>query len=351
MKVIRHPYNKKRVFSLLLIGLLLFPCIGVFAAEELEKTHTFFSTSEKETVDDVFADTIVENGKEYKLDSISYKTINKSILSENVLKKIVESENVTDIQIFAPEQELVEDGIKYTLVEIIPLGEAATHIQTVTAYTDYDYAVTDSSVPRQKKMKVTSNLTGVTHDVICNLVGVSQLDSGTWVSSYIDITFIDYDADRYIWRGKEISKADIPDLSGYESDLLASVGESAETGRITDVYWMTDEYNADGGIQRDARATLQKYVKFYRANYEGTLTETQGAKYRLQYEGVDDRQTQYKYEIKATATYHYEISDAPKTSVMYYVMAGVGILLVIGLIVALLYVLAKKQKEKKEGRE
>lgn len=351
MKVRKKFKFKRLLFSFIFSVFLVSNCLMSHAGQELIKDHTFSASSEDETKDDLFAETIVEDGKTYTLEGVTYTVVSKTpVIEERKLEKVIESDYVTDIENYTPEQVITENDVSYTFVKMESMGESAVHTQEVTAYTDYDYEVTSNNVAQQKTVSATSNMSGKTQYVTCNLAGVSQLDEGTWVSSYIDITFVNYNADVFEWRGHQISKSDAPYLSGYESDILNSVGLDSENCRITNIEWSSGEYQNNGVVQRDARATLQKFVNYYRASYSGTLKETQGTKYQLTYEGVEtiESETDFQYEIKATAVYNYEI---PKTPVLQYVMAGAGILLVIGLIIALIYVLAKKRNKNKEEQE
>ena len=176
--------------------------------------------------------------------------------------------------------------------------------------------------------------------VTCAFTGISPAGTQTAINS-ISITFSDYDAAYYNWNGNLIPRDDeTPQLAGYENELLASVG-AEEGSYITGIYWTGDPYTVDGVMYRDAAADVEQQVQLYRANYRGVINnpEERQTVYTARYEAPDPDGA-VEYTVTATASYQEQASYLP------YILGGVGILILAGLIVALLMLAAKKKKEK-----
>lgn len=211
--------------------------------------------------------------------------------------------------------------------------------QIVTAYDEYDYAVTAADVPGTKTVSAENETTGETERVTCAFTGI--IPAGTQaISNTITITFSNYDAAYYNWNGNLIPRNDeTPQLAGYENELLASVG--AEDGSyITGIYWTGDPYTVDGVMYRDAAADVAQQVQLYRANYRGVINnpEERQTVYTARYEAPDPDGA-VEYTVTATASYQEQTSYLP------YILGGVGILILTGLVIALLMLAAKKKKE------
>lgn len=328
--------NKKAVFSFLLMALLIFPLQATAAGNPLEKAVTLTGTSEEDytkQAEQAFAQEIREGGKNYTLTGISCEITDTKYLDKK--EKTVETEDV-------PAETISEDGVEYTLVSSDSREEVVEEqsSQTVTAYDEYSYAVTASDVPGTKTVSAENETTGETEQVTCAFTGISPAGSET-VSNTITITFSNYDAAYYNWNGHLIPRDDSsPQLAGYEDELLTSVG--AEVGSyITGIYWTSDPYSVDGVLYRDAAADVEQQIQIYRANYRGEITtpEEKQTIYTARYEAPDPDGA-VEYTVTATASYQEQTSYLP------YILGGVGILILAGLIVALLMLAAKKKKEK-----
>ena len=210
----------------------------------------------------------------------------------------------------------------------------------MTAYDEYDYAVTAADVPGIKTVSAENETTGETEQVTCAFTGISPAGTRT-VSNTITITFSNYDAAYYDWNGHLIPRDDSsPQLAGYEGELLASVG-AEEGSYITGIYWTGDSYTVDGVEYRDAAADVEQQVQLYRANYIGEINtpEEKQTVYTAHYE-APDTEGAVEYTVTATASYQEQASYLP------YILGGVGILILAGLVIALLMLAAKKKKEK-----
>lgn len=331
--------NKKLLVVGLAASLLLPGILGTKAyayadgsKEEITRTYEFTSTDPTETHPEQFSDVINEGDSYYVLGNISYKVAEGESIKED--KEVTKTITVTGNETVQPQ--ITEDGVTYVFdtKHITNVGTS----EVVTGYTDYDYAVSATSVPQTKVLQggVTGTLTGVAPST------TEQVDS------YINITFISYDADLFDWQGIEVEKADPNPLLGYESQLLASVGENDSTATVLSCTWNGDEYtSADGELCRDALATIRKSVTWYRASYSGSVSGD--STYEVSYKGTKQVDTGEKYyHITATALYEKAVMEASYPT-GFYVAAGVGILLIATLMVVILFLVSKMRKENKNG--
>lgn len=323
------------IFSFLLSFAIASPLQTSAAGRPLEKQITFTASSEEDYIaqaSEAFPEMIEEDGTTYERTGISYDIEKTEYLDKK--EKTVETEDV-------PTETISEDGVEYTLVSSDSREEVVEEqsSQTVTAYDEYSYAVTAADVPSTKTVTARNETTGETEQVTCAFTGISPAGSET-VSNTIAITFSNYDAAYYDWNGHLIPRDDAsPQLAGYENELLASVG-AEEGSYITGIYWTGDPYTVDGVMYRDAAADVEQQVQLYRANYRGVINnpEERQTVYTARYEAPDPDGA-VEYTVTATASYQEQTSYLP------YILGGVGILILAGLIVALLMLAAKKKKE------
>lgn len=326
------------IFSLLLV-------VPVMASETVSRSYRFTTQDKQEKHDEEFEQQITEDGKLYELEDIHYEIQSKKpVMMEKEVEKVVETDYMSVDTEYHPEPQITEDGIVYEVKETSAMPEEA-YTQAVTGYTDYSYPVTADNVPKTKDVTVQDSRTGEEVSVSCSLTSVERLADGVWENSHINITFISYDAEVFIWQGLNVSADENQPLKGYEAELLESVGADATTTTIKDIAWAGDPYyDASGVLCRDAIAYTQKYVNYYRANYAGTYQDLPGVRYRVVYKGTEQvaSDTDYIYEIEAVASYNRVKEKVP---VAVYIMTGVGILLFAVLVVLILYIFAKKKKE------
>ena len=280
-----------------------------------------------------FAQTIKEDGKEYELSDITYEKLTTNYLEKKEKKVELKQK---------PKEILEEDGVKYTLKYAEESEETleASFEQTVTAYDDYDHAVTTSDVPGTKTVTQKDQRTGTDKSVVCTLQNIT--DAGTRIfDNTMSITFSNYDAAYYEWNGNYIPRNDeTPPLAGYEDQLLASVG-AANGSEITGYSWSGEPYTSDGVVYRDAVATVRRPVQMYRANYVGKIStpEKKEKVYKATYE-APDKDGEKEITFKATATY-----QEVKKSYVPYIVAGVGLFITVGLIILILFLLSKKKED------
>lgn len=314
--------------------------------KRITQSYTFTAEEPDAKADEMFPESIEEDGKAYSLKDIQYEVLSEEknpVVEEKEVSKVVETDIIPgDAGDYTPEETIEEDGVTYVFESMKKSGE--DKIQSVSSYTDYEDAVSESDVPSTKKVTVKNEVNGNEETVSCKLTGVEKLATGKWVNSYIDITFISYDSEIFEWRGHRISKDTSYPLEGYESEVLASVGADANTWKITKIAWNGKAYDSNGVLCRNARASVRKYVNYYRANYAGEINC--GSAYKVTYKGTvqEESETQFdtSYEILAKATYEHHISAA-------VVAAGIGIALLVIFVVAALYILTRQKKESKDS--
>lgn len=333
---------KKRILrsaALTLSFLLMIPLQVSAAGMNLTKESTFLASSEEEAekqAEEKFEQYIEEEGKKYELTNIEYELIETKYLDKK--EKSIELKE-------EPQKTMKEDGVEYTLKSFDKSEKVAENeVQTVTAYDDYDYAVTAADVPVAKTVTAVNKITGAEEQVTCNLTGISTAGTST-VENTMTITFSDYDAAYYEWNGNYIPRNDaVPPLAGYEDSLLGSVG-ATEGSSVTGYYWSSDPYTVDGVVYRDAVATVQQQVQMYRANYVGQIAPQKKTVYKAVYE-TPDTEGNKEFTVKAIATY----SKVEKSYVPYVIAAGVGLALIAGLVTFILIILAKKKKQEEEQK-
>lgn len=312
--------------------LLMMIPLQVSARSELEKEITIVTSDyegAEEQAKDKFEQYIEDDGKKYELTDIQCQLIETKYLDKK--EKSIELKE-------EPKKTMKEDGVEYTLKSSEKIEKATgDSVQIVTAYDDYDYAVTATDVPVAKTVTSVNKITGAEEQVICNFTGISTAGTTT-VENTMTITFSNYDAAYYEWNGNYIPRNDaVPPLAGYEDSLLESVG-AAEGSSVTGYYWSSDPYTVDGVVYRDAVATVQQQVLMYRANYVGQIAPQKETVYKAVYE-TPDRDGNKEFTIKAIATYSKVESQLP------YIIAGIGLFLLLILIVMIVYVISKKKKE------
>lgn len=325
--------------ALALSFLLMIPLQVSAAGTNLTKEITLFASDEEEAekqAEEQFEQYIEEDGKKYELTDVEYELIKTEYLDKKEKRVELKEE---------PKKIMTEDGAEYTLKSFEKsekvIEESAE--QTVTAYDDYDYAVTVADVPVAKTVTAVNKITGAEEQVTCNLTGISAAGTST-VENTMTITFSNYDAAYYEWNGNYIPKNDaVPPLAGYEDSLLASVG-AAEGSSVTGYYWSSDPYTVDGVVYRDAAATVQQQVQMYRANYVGQIAPQKETVYKAAYE-TPDKEGNKEVTVKATATYTEVENQMP-----YIIAAGVGLVVLAGLIAFILVMLAKKKKKEIEQK-
>lgn len=328
--------NKRRgICTALILSLLLTMVpLQVFAADTT-KELTISASSEEEAkskAEEKFKETIKEDGKKYKLLNMEYEVIDTKYLDQ-IEKKIKLKEE--------PKKSMTDNGVKYTLksFETEERNKEGIEEQVVTAYEDYDHAISVQDVPTTKTVKEVNQATGKEEEVVCQFTEITSAGTTT-VDKTMVITFTDYDSAYFSWNGQLLPHNDeVPPLKGQEASLLAYVGAS-DGSIVTNFWWNGQPYTSNGVLCRDAAATVRQPVPMYRANYRGTMEIPKETIYKAVYEAPDEK-GEKEVTIKASAVYEQD------HFVQYVIVAGIGLIILIGLIVLILMLLSKKKKEEK----
>lgn len=327
----------KCFFFLLLMVSGFFFTENVSAKETVTEVQTYVTTNKDEKLG--FDSDKEPNGK-YELKDIKYEVVSVEPVTEvETITRV--SEAVKEGEEYIPEDEISISGITYNLKytseqETVIENE---YVQEVRAWTEYQGKDKAEAAPDEKTVTVLNEKTNKEVSVICKKSGMEMLSEVVWEDTYIDITFIAYDADSFIWNGIEIPKNIEEPLKGYEKELIESVGGTADNFKVESIKWQGKMYLNDKGVPcRKARAYVKKKVPYWRVTYTGSINEEEvkGTVYTAVYEGTKSKDNLNNYTIKATATYE-------KNSIV--VQVTLAIMLVIVLIIGTLFILKRNRKK------
>lgn len=334
----RHKAVAGFIFLFLLTSLFPLP-VSAAGKDAVTKEQVFVTDYKEEAAykkQTEFQKKIKEKGKSFELQDITYEVLETRYLDKK--EKVVKSKSEL-------KDTFTEDGQVYQLIKSEKSEEVKTpeQEQSVTAYDEYDHEVSSLEIPDTKVVETINTATGKSETVTCSFTGI--IPNGTvTVANQMTITFQDYDAVYYEYQGSLIPKnEEVPALAGYEDQLLAGVG-AAPGSIITGITWAGEPYpSADGILCRDATAEVQQVVQQYRANYQGVIRtpEEKSTVYTGTYE-TPDKTGRVEYKVQAVAVYK-------KISLLPYVLTGAGLLLLLGAIVSILIIIAKKRGKKEHG--
>lgn len=329
---------KNKYFFFLLLMLIGFSLTeNVSAKETVTEVQTYVTTNRDEQLG--FDKNKEIEGKKYNLKDVKYEVIYEEPVTEvETITKV--SEAIKKGENYLPEDTISEYGITYNLkyTDEMETVIEPEYIQEVSAWTDYQGKDKAEAAPDEKEVTVVNEKTKKEVTVVCKKDGMTMLNTSVWEDTYIDITFIAYDADSFIWNGIEIPKNDKEPLKGYEKELIESVGGTTDNYTVDSIKWQGKMYLNDEGVPcRNARAFVKKKVPYWRVTYTGNIKEDEvkGTIYTSTYEGMKSKDDLNNYTIKATATYE------QKSIVVQVTLA---ILLVIVLIIGTLFILKKNKR-------
>ena len=267
---------RKRIYALFFAGMLLasFPVSVLADSAGYVKEKKFTADNEEDNIPE-FEQHIEKDGVEYTLSDIEIRTKEKiPVVETRYISKDIETV-VKEGEAFEPLEEFQEEGITYQLVDVKQEKMEGVSLveQAVSGYTDYTYPVTKDTVPKIKKITVKNSVTGENMEVDCELVDVVP-NGGGWQPNSIDITFYNVDAGQYVWGNITVpgmEGQEIP-LVGYEKGTVAVC--SVQTVPAESGHWpgYQNHVRDDAGrICRNARADIEQYVEYYRANYAKTV--------------------------------------------------------------------------------
>lgn len=324
--------NKKRTILSLLIGALLIfsSASSVFAASSnglLIKEYEF-TTKDTSSIAYEADEKIKEDGKTYKLVSTDYEIIkdNKVAVTKTV--------KTNDKAVF-------DETVEY----ILPSGETII----LKAKSNIEWRDNVNRVIKTQEYKSESNIPQIIKSTRKNAEGEtitielerSSIDKKQRVESFSApavFTAPYLETTKYSFNGEIVTITGEPKWSGYESDVKVYLGINGNEYNITGGSWNGEAVYDGEKYTRKAIYTGTKTVPLYVATFTETDATAELYEADITYEGIDGEAT-----VKAICTYEeHGLSTAAK--------AIVGVLLLAGLIVLILYILSRrKNKEESEA--
>lgn len=295
-----------------------------FAKEtnEVTKTYTFHPESKSNLKYDV-PQKIDKDGKEYKLKDVKHKINDKK--SKEVTK------SVTSISKEKYPKTLTDtvSGREVTLVAETPQWKevnAEGLIKTI------EYK-NESDIPQTiKDSKPSSD--GSQIEITMQLTGTEALSKTEEFSAPAKFYSPYPDSTQYMFNGKIVElSGNSPEWGDYKADVKEYLGLNGNTYQISSGRWTSQPVKQGDQYVRTASFTGTKQVPFYRATYKETADTTR------QYTA----DITYSY-ITAEAVAVYEPVD--NTSIGKIIAIGAGVIVFVILVIALIYLLSKKRKEK-----
>ncbi|MCM1244612.1 MAG: hypothetical protein NC293_03100 [Roseburia sp.] len=345
-------YIVKALAVMAAVVFFLLPHGAAYAASDgstMTKEVEYQGEEKDKKADDYFPEKIVEDGSTWNLQGIRYETVTeKPVMVSEPVTEIVKSGVVNAGETYIPEETVTKDGITYQLSQTTE-NEVVTeegYTQKVSGYSEYNSLAEAQSAPETKMVTATDRRTGKNITMKCSYDGITKR-ADTWEDTYIDITFVSYDADTFLWNKVTVPKNTKNPLKGYEKELLESVGGNRKNYRIRNVSWNGKAYkNAKGVLCRKARAQVRKKVSHYRVNYSGKrkVEEVKGTVYTSVYTGLKETDSgKRNYTIRAVATYEKQ-KRIPAAGIT------IGILLFLLIVVGIIFILKKQKAEKDKAK-
>lgn len=276
-----------------------------------------------------------------ELQDISYETV--EIVPETEIQTLEETKDYKELikkdetQI---KHSLIVDGEMYTLKDVTWTEEPNNEHVSYTV--EYGYQTKAPNPAATYEYTYTSPVTKKENTVTLPFVKLETGDT-TWVDGFSAIvTLHNLDGD-YFTLGNHEFTYDPDSISFTNSDYKEIVRMlKYDTGkyRLNNAKWKGKAYqDADGVTCRDIYVTGQQYAANYRALYEGDVENgkfyTAHAKYTREQE-VETDETE-GYVVQATAYYQKESGNKR-------IIMSIGIVIFLILVIAVLYVTARKKK-------
>lgn len=327
--------RKKKILSFLLVTGLMVTVVPIHAANEVKITKKkLITVNDKKDISEkskqTFEKKITEKGKKYKLEKLSYNVCSEKYLNkkEKVLK--VDKE---------PKTTIVEDNLVYSLDSKKKIQEVVhkEEINSISAYDDYDHYVDSTQVPSKKTVTVNGKV------IVCDFSSIQQIGTNK-VPNTITVQFEGYDTGSYIWNAHVLQRNDdIPPLEGYEDELLQEVG-AMNGSKVKSMRWLDEPYLFNGLMYRNAIVEIDQVVPIFRANYIGQeiIPEETKTVYECRYT-TGDPEGRMEYDVEVTAEYIETHEN------IHPVLVGAGIVILLGTLLTILIILAKKKGEKEKN--
>ena len=341
--------------SFLLLAILLIPLTVSAESKPITKEEVFTTTNSNFYFD--FEKRIKVNDKNYKLANVSYTELDKTAEKEE--KTIKKTKKYLDLYTKScnPDKQLIieRDG-KQVTVNLDKITYEDTTITgrytTATVYKTTGYTTTKPNIDTEKTINYKDKFSGETVTATLPLKNVQVIGKKFWKADVkIPITFEVYGAEYYLLGNKKIPhNDDNPQIA--DNLILKELNLSNKTYRITKTEWQGKSFTKNGKTYRKAIAYGERYVAKYKATYQDKieLPDCDGYIGTAHYVGkvnVDDNNNT-TYKVKATATYNLVKQQSQNNNIVKYIAIGVGVLLVAGAIVLILFFIAKKRKKRNE---
>lgn len=303
--------------------------------EVITRGQELLTDGEQPTSHD-FPQTITQNGKRYKLQSVTYE------LTEFPHTEQVDYDSLPGKSV--PETYTIErDGVTYELHLVDVTYTEVGGPFTVDYEDDYGYALYEPKAPQTKTITVTDEETGEEREVEVQLVSIEQVEDFAWrpitIQGYFygdagiagfsfGGTIIPYDPASPVWQG-------------YEDTILDYLDLDSDYYRIVGAKWKDGDFiiDADGNSVRRATIYAEQYAARWVANYsteaEGSVEYSATATYAMAADG--------QHHYTATATY---VLDEGLTTAQIIFFIGIFVLLIA--LVIVLIIIGKKRRRRKD---
>ena len=294
-----------------------------------------------------FAPETEQNGLRYILKDVRYELVGRQPEKE---KKILEIKDLYDKNA-SPEQfptffNSTNHEVIGTLEEITYSDTVITNRQTqIEAQTLSGWVIAQPSAAGSKTVGYPDEQSGRTITATLPLRDYRVTTAYHWRDDVtVPMRVEVYDSSFYELNGRYVPYNDEqPALAGYERDLLAVLELPEQAYRITGFTWDGAVYTENGVQYRNAVASGKRYVAEYTAYYSDTVALPDAAGYTatVTYQ-IDSGRTEYLY--RATAIY-----EQQGLTPAQIIMISVGVILLVALIIAILFILAKNKKSREKG--
>lgn len=317
--------KRKRLIAAFTAALLIASSMSVpvYAAygssDEVKKEYTF------ETIEKDFnyaENQVIElDGKKYKASDIKYELISeKKRIEKTVSYNDLTSKEVPDKITTEEGEELTVEDVKYT----------ANKVTGTKTYRDY---VEAPKIPENADFTVNGKI----------VVG-KRIDTKRKISETYNMPFTvkgmfygDEDSMYYELNGKKIPAGTAPEFSQYKEELLTYLNLSPDIYRIDNGAWASGYYKDGDNTVRNATYSGMQKSNTYTVTYQGYLYQAEAV-----YSNGEENEDPV-YTVKATVTY-----EKAGLTTLQKILAGAGIVVASGLMIAWLFALRKKKKDKAE---
>lgn len=343
--------SKNKVVLFIFVSVLLLfpgPMAHAAVADHIQKEIEYETADPEDRKETAFPERFEQDGTVYIRDHINYKTVKETPVKEKKTVFMTKQSNVIqNAEEYSPKTSLQENGITYQLVRMSQKTKTLEkgYIQKVIGYSEYSSRQAARKAAKTKRVKAKDPRMGEVIYVPCKKTGKIEKTAPVWINTYIDIDFISYDADHFIWNGVLVKKNTVEPLKGYYKELLQSVDGNDRNYKIQRISWRGKSFrNKNGVLCRKARAYVRKKTPHYQITYSGTrnIKAVKGTVFTSIYAGEQEIDTGKKtYNILASATYQAEKGPVPVLAIT------LGILITILVVVGILFFLFPKRKKRR----